>query len=436
MRRGDALRDAAALLRRRWWIVAACLLLIPGAVYLYSAAQKKTYEASVVLQPEDTGSGVPGGAPTGTEGNGSLLQFYAQTGGVASATVSRLPGPDRAFAGLSASVDKDTGWLTLTATAARPGVAVAAANAYYAALIQYLTVNVRRQFGIEIAAASHSLPLTSDPVERRIVTERIASLTALRDATLGPLRVVQPSQAGVASPHPVRNALLALLLAILIAPPLLVALEPLDRKLRKPADLERLGGAALLAGVPHAAFAAARPDLAADHAFERLRDSLIYLDPDRRPRTFAIISPLPGEGRTTVATGLAATFARGGRSVALVDADLTTPRVAAAPACLRPRVWPRSSPATTSTPRFVAPGVRRRADGASRRVACLPGPPSSSDRRRCRACSSSSRSGSSSSSSTPRRCCPRAGRWPSWARCRESSRWRGSTRRHATPSAG
>jgi non-specific protein-tyrosine kinase len=132
----------------------------------------------------------------------------------------------------------------------------------------------------------------------------------------------------VASPHPVRNALLALLLAALIAPALLVALEPLDRKLRKPRDLERLAGTALLAGVPHAAFAAARPDLAADHAFARLRDSLIYLDPDRRPRTFAIISPLPGDGRTTVATGLAATFARGGRSVVLVDADLTTPRVA------------------------------------------------------------------------------------------------------------
>jgi tyrosine-protein kinase len=316
------------LVRRRWWIVAACVLLIPGAVYLYSDAQKKTYAANVVVQPEDAGAAVPGGAPTGSEGDPTLLQFYAQTGAVAAATVHGLQGPDRSFAGLSASVDKDTGWLTLTATAARPGVAVAAANAYYAALNQYVTVNVRRQFAVEIAAARKSLPLTSDPAQRRIVSDRLSSLTALADATTGPVRVVQPSQAGVASPHPVRNALLALLLAALIAPALLVALEPLDRKLRKPRDLERLAGTALLAGVPHAAFAAARPDLAADHAFARLRDSLIYLDPDRRPRTIAIISPLPGEGRTTVATGLAASFARGGRRVVLVDGDLTTPRVA------------------------------------------------------------------------------------------------------------
>jgi uncharacterized protein involved in exopolysaccharide biosynthesis len=52
--RGAGLRDAAALLRRGWWIVAACLLLIPGAVYVYSAGQPKTYEASVTVQLEDT----------------------------------------------------------------------------------------------------------------------------------------------------------------------------------------------------------------------------------------------------------------------------------------------------------------------------------------------------------------------------------------------
>ena len=99
--------------------------------------------------------------------------------------------------------------------------------------------------------------------------------------------------------------------------------------LRKSGDLERLAGSTLLANVPREAFGAIRPDLADPQAFERLRDGLIYLDPDRRPRTIAIVSPLAGDGRTTVATGLAASFARGGKRVALVDADLTTSRVAA-----------------------------------------------------------------------------------------------------------
>ena len=72
LRRGAGLRDAAALLRRGWWLVAACVLVIPGAVYVYSAGQVKTYGASVTIQVEDaptTGAGAPqfsGPRPTRT----------------------------------------------------------------------------------------------------------------------------------------------------------------------------------------------------------------------------------------------------------------------------------------------------------------------------------------------------------------------------------
>jgi Mrp family chromosome partitioning ATPase len=327
--RGAALRDVAALVRRRWWILIAWLLLIPSAVYAYSAGQAKTYEASVTLQLEDAATTVPGGEQLSGPTQPVTLQVWASSRPVADATVSRLHGPDRAFSGLSANVDKGTGWLILTATAATPRGAVAAANAYSGALIRYVGVNRRRAVDVEIAAARQTIALTRDSAQRRELSGSLSNMIALRETTAAPIRVVRSAEAGVASPHPMRNALLALLLAILTAPALLAALKPLDRALRKPADLERLGGAALLAGIPREAFAAARPDLAADRAFERLRDSLIYLDPDRRPRTFAIVSPLAGDGRTTVATGLAATFARAGRRVVLLDADLSSPGVAA-----------------------------------------------------------------------------------------------------------
>jgi non-specific protein-tyrosine kinase len=180
----------------------------------------------------------------------------------------------------------------------------------------------------QIAAARRSLAVTQDSAVRRQITESLSNMLGLRETTAAPLRVVRPAEAGVASPHPVRNALLALLLAILVAPALLIALEPFDRRLRKPADLERIVGVGLLAGIPGEAFGAVRQELAEVRAFERLRDGLIYLDPDRRPRTVAIISPLGGDGRTTVATGLAASFARSGKRIVLVDADLNTSRVA------------------------------------------------------------------------------------------------------------
>jgi capsular exopolysaccharide synthesis family protein len=326
--RGATLRDAAALLRRRWWIVAACVVLIPGAVYAYGAAQAKTYEASVTVDFEGATTNAPGGQQLLGQDDNPLLQVWAISRQIGVATLRRLPAPYRASSELDANIDKDTGWLILSATAPTPRRAVDAANAYVAALSRYASVTLRRQVELEIRAARDSLAVTRDPVQRGDIAERLSSMIALRDSTAAPLRVVEPATAGVASPHPVRNALMALLIALLIAPALLFAVKPLDRTLRKPTDLERLAGAALLTDIPSEAFTGARPDLAADGAFARLRDSLIYLDPDRRPTSVAIVSPLRGEGRTTVATGLAASFARAGKRVLLVDADLRAPGVA------------------------------------------------------------------------------------------------------------
>ena len=40
-----------------------------------------------------------------------------------------------------------------------------------------------------------------------------------------------------------------------------------------------------------------------------------------------MISPLKGDGKTSVATNLAVAFARAGKQVILVDADLRSPQV-------------------------------------------------------------------------------------------------------------
>ena len=127
---------------------------------------------------------------------------------------------------------------------------------------------------------------------------------------------------------PGRNALLALILALLISPALVVLFDRFDRTLRRPTELERVVGHTLLTRIPREAFGSGRDGPRAVRAFQRLRDSVIFFDPDRRPDTVAIVSPLEGEGRTTVAVGLARSLADAGRRVALVDADLRDPGVA------------------------------------------------------------------------------------------------------------
>jgi capsular exopolysaccharide synthesis family protein len=326
--RGATVRDVMALFRRRWWVVVACVVLIPAAVYVYSTHQPKTYEASVVVQPDPTTTAIGGNDQTPSQNFVGTLEGYAGLGQVAGATARLLHRPYGDIEDLRANISTDTGWLTLIATAATPSLAVNAANAYATALTNYVRGDARSQLDKQIVGVRQSLALTRNPLQRREARDTLASLTAVRDATTRPLRVVASPHASKASPHPTRNALLALLLAVLIAPALVVAVDRLDRTVRRPTELERLSGAALLAGIPKEAFAGAGGSRS-DRAFERLRDSLIFFDPDRRPDSVAVVSPLEDEGRTAVAVGLARSFARAGRRVMLVDADLRAPDVAA-----------------------------------------------------------------------------------------------------------
>jgi capsular exopolysaccharide synthesis family protein len=67
---------------------------------------------------------------------------------------------------------------------------------------------------------------------------------------------------------------------------------------------------------------------ALNEAFRALRTNLKFMDVDHPPRTIVITSPLPGDGKSTIACNLAVTLAANGESVVLVDGDLRRPTVA------------------------------------------------------------------------------------------------------------
>ncbi len=64
-------------------------------------------------------------------------------------------------------------------------------------------------------------------------------------------------------------------------------------------------------------------------AFRKLRTNLMYMNVDNPPRVVVVTSPLPGDGKSTVAANLAAAVATSGEDVVLVDGDLRRPTVAA-----------------------------------------------------------------------------------------------------------
>lgn len=62
-------------------------------------------------------------------------------------------------------------------------------------------------------------------------------------------------------------------------------------------------------------------------AMRELRTNLQYMDVDDPPRIIVVTSPLPGDGKSTIASNLAVTLASSGQPVVLIDGDLRRPMV-------------------------------------------------------------------------------------------------------------
>ena len=133
------------------------------------------------------------------------------------------------------------------------------------------------------------------------------------------------------SPRLMFNMAVALLAGLVLAAVAVIAREQIDDVVRSPADLERKLQLASLGVVPRLP---AGIDLAADlhqpkssiaESYNALRSALLYSTADGLPCSILVTSTQAGEGKSTTSAAIAAGFAKLGRRVALVDADLRRP---------------------------------------------------------------------------------------------------------------
>ncbi len=146
-------------------------------------------------------------------------------------------------------------------------------------------------------------------------------------------------------PNLIQNATLATSLGLFVGIGIAFLLSFLDNTVRTPEELENLVGMVSLGVIPkfqggNLSTSSETPkmrrsrlglishferDQEMSEAFRSIRTSLMFSTPSGMPKVLQVTSTIPGEGKTTVASNIAAVMADNGVSVALVDADLRKP---------------------------------------------------------------------------------------------------------------
>ncbi|MDO5633341.1 MAG: polysaccharide biosynthesis tyrosine autokinase [Micrococcus sp.] len=141
--------------------------------------------------------------------------------------------------------------------------------------------------------------------------------------------------AGPSSPHVLRNAAIGMALGLVAGIVVSLLRRVVDLRIRTTTDAQNATGAGLLGVIPkdetlvtEADARLGTPAPRAAEAIRQLRTNLRFVGVDHQPRSIAVTSSNPGEGKSTVISHLALTVAAAGERVILIDADLRRPRQA------------------------------------------------------------------------------------------------------------
>ncbi|HEU4962039.1 MAG TPA: polysaccharide biosynthesis tyrosine autokinase [Sphingomonas sp.] len=133
------------------------------------------------------------------------------------------------------------------------------------------------------------------------------------------------------SPRLMVNLILATLAGGLLAIALAAVLEQIDEGINDPAEVEEKLGLPLIGTIPRIAddplAALGKPHSSLVEAYLAVQANLQLSTAHGMPRSLAVTSTRPREGKSTTALALAQLLARAHRRVALIDADMRSPSI-------------------------------------------------------------------------------------------------------------
>ena len=365
------LRDYMRVLVRRKLTIAVTTIVVVGAGLALSFTQTPVYQSTTKILVAPRLAEQLAGAEATTGGNQPQRGISTEIE-VLNSRSTRVAARERLGhpADVSVAAVGDTQVVALTARSTDPERAAADANGYAETYIELR----RQQLLDELLAASEEIQgrvseldqeradiegelvfVGGDEAARKRLDDRLRSIEAKRDAyqqQLDDLEVAQNlsvqgggaeviSQAGTpgspVSPRPVRNAVAAIGLGLVLGVGLAFLREYLDDTVRNEDDMMRATGLTVVGRIPlvpgwknrRSPFLVSitSTNSAAAEAYRTLRTNLQFLDLEHPIRSLQVTSASAVEGKTTTLANLAVTMANTGRRVIVVCCDLRRPRI-------------------------------------------------------------------------------------------------------------
>lgn len=350
------LRDYAAVIRRRKWYVIIPTVLATLVALGLSLSQTNMYraEAEVLVQQPPTAGAIGAVAQPMTaraiqnelqRAEGSAMEREARD------VVGEEPELD-----VNLAVSEDSDVFVFVGESRSPERAATAADAYATAYITDRSESIQAEFeaqaevvqgridALDAELFADDSALTEDQrtialVQRNEYQSELEALeTSARLAEDAGAVIINAAEVPDSpfEPTPVRTALLAFVVGLLIGLGAAFLVDYMDRSLRDEEELIKATGLPVLAVIPKLkgwkpsdTHVVTREDPSSPpaEAYRALRTGLQFLQIDRKLKVVQVTSPKPADGKTTTSANLAVVCARAGQRVALLDCDLRRPRV-------------------------------------------------------------------------------------------------------------
>lgn len=326
VKRGVDIVMVRRALRRHWRAVLALVVVGLLAAWLWAALQTKLYasDASGIVTTGPTDNvGLSVAADNLAKSKATQYKVLADSPVVRDAAL-KIAELEPGRGSVSVAVPLDTPEIRFQVVRDDPHEAARLADAYVEALAESVA-DIENQ----------SLPGQTSSRPSAGVSSSVVRVVPLLKAEAAQTASYPPTPLALAA-----GALLGLLLGLGYT----AIRTVFDRRVRSVAVLEENFGLSVVGIIPahdsqgsrrlvgvsdaRRMHASNKPAMATSEAFKSLRTNLRFMNPDQPPRVIAVTSPLPAEGKSTVAANLAETLAAGGESVVLIDGDLRRPTVA------------------------------------------------------------------------------------------------------------